>query len=225
MYKGVDPQTIEQCWIQPDSFPNLIAIAANPTLAPYLNQMILQACAAVNRICQRKFNAQTIDQIFMNQNLLFDQYLPFAIYNLPLIEVEHVWLQVVQNFSEVSLQYMQVLPAEGIVKLLPNFTAYAQTSIPLYQLGTAVNLWIRYRGGFEVDYTDSEDPVNEVPFDVQFATALYVNYLAASYDLQSGVESFKTQTYEQRNVKKLDEDPVLSRVNNMLKPWRLNNVV
>lgn len=221
-YNPRDPETLNECWITKTSHPNLAALNADPTKEPYLEEMILAACASVNEICNRKFNAQLIDYIFKDRNLFFQHYLSFALPNLPLISIENVWLNVVETFSEVSLDYLQVMTAEGIFKILPNFTAYTQTTLPLNQLSTATNLWVRYRGGFEVDQDSS---VNEVPKNVQMATALYVSYLFSSFDVESGVESFRTQTYSQKNVVDADKDPVLTRINNLLKPYRIFNAL
>lgn len=222
-YDPQDPQTIQECWIQSGAFPNLVRYAADPTLSPFLNDYIIMACAEVNRLCDRKFNKQVVDEIFANERLWFNEYRMFTLKQRPLAEVTNIWLQVVDVFSPIDLQYLQVDTSVGTIKILPTFSTYVNTTLPAVYLSTASNLWVRYEGGYAVDYTDPSHPINEVPFPVRMATALMVDYLFDLANVQGGVSNFRTQTYSQQNATP-DQDPKLGAIKNMLKTFMLIKV-
>lgn len=221
-YNPEHPQSIDECWIQSDMFPNLAKYSADPVKSTYLDNTILTACAMVDDMCNRYFLKQTIDEIFKDTSLRQSQYNTFVLANTPLVEVLNVWVQVVGTFTEITDTYSQVMDSEGIVKILPTFSTTASVPYPHYIDKTSTNVWIRYTSGYEVDYTGSED-VNEVPYDIRLATALLVDYIYASFDIPSGVDSFSTQTYSQKNSS-AGSDAILSRVNDLLKGYRLSNV-
>ena len=216
----VDPSTANTAWISPTSHPNLVKFAADATKSDFLNEFILDACAAINRICNRKFNKQQIDQIFKDTNLFFRDYKTFVLDNRPLISVDNMWIQVVDTFSPISLEFIQVMTREAAIKVLPNFSSNVQTTLPIYALESSTNLWVRYTSGYEVD---QDGGTNEVPRPVQQATALYVSYLFSSFDVDSGISEFKTQTYQQKNVLDADKDPLLTRIDKLLNPYIIRN--
>lgn len=216
-YDPQDPTEIDECWIQSTDFPNLARYAADSTKSPYLDTMILAACAAVNRMCFRKFNMQTIDQIEINKGLYIGNYKTFSLNNNPVKSVTKAWFQVVDTFSEIDLTYLQLDTVSSTIKLLPTFTSYSQTSMPLYGRDLTSNIWIRYVSGYEID---QENEINEVPFEVRYATALMVDVLFAGFDIGSGIDSFSTQTYSQKNSIP-DKDPAMMKITSLLKEYKV----
>ena len=221
-YNPEHPQSINTCWIQDDMFPNLAKYKADPVKSTYLDNTIMTACAMVDDMCNRYFLLQTTDEIFQDTILRQSKYNTFILKNAPLVEVDTVWLQVVGTFNEISNTYLQVMEEEGIVKILPTFSTTASVPYPYYIDNTSTNVWIRYSSGYKVDYSGSKTD-NEVPYDIRLATALLVDYIFASFDIPSGVDSFSTQTYSQKNSNAMN-DAILSRVNDLLKGYRLSNV-
>jgi hypothetical protein len=214
-----DPQTIGACWITPTQYPNLVKYGADPTLSPFLDAYIIEACAMVNDICKRKFNKQQADMIVPNTNLYIGSYRNISLENTPLVSVDDIWINVLDTFAEVSLDYMQLDISSGLLKILPNFTTYVQTTLPYFQFGSAANIWIRYTSGYEIDRTtDPEEPINKVPATVQRATALCVDYLMGLDGLVPNVSEFKTQTYSQKSSNS-KEDPIMSRIKEMLRDY------
>lgn len=219
-----DPQTIDEAWIQDDMFPNLAAYAADATKSPYLEDYILEACAAINDMCNRKFNQQQQDQIFISKELYFSSYNEFVLDNGPLVSIDRVWLQIGDSFSEVSMDFAQIDTVSRVVKVLPNV---ANAAKPLVQdRNDTVNVWIRYTGGYEVDYSGS-NTTNEVPRPVRRATAKYVDYLFASDGFTAGIKSYRTQTYSQTNAtgNVAEDDPVLASISMILKPYMINSII
>lgn len=219
----VHPSTIDECWIQDTMFPNLVKYKADSTKSPYLNNIIISACSLADTICNRYFLKQTIDEIFPNTLLSHERYNEFVLKNIPLIEVDKVWIQVVGTFSEITDTYLQIMEEEGIVKILPTFSTTASVPYPFYIDNTSTNVWIRYESGFDVDYSGTHS-TNEVPFDVQLATSFLVDYLFAGFDTPSGIKSFRTQTYSQENST-ADNDPSYSKALNILNKYVISNVV
>ena len=213
-HDAIDPATIADCWISSTSFPNLVAYSTDPIKSTSLNNMIIAACAGVNRICNRKFNQQIIDEIWPNMYMFTSQYNEFVLKNRPLISLDHVWLEIAANFSEVQSTYLQVMTDEAIVKILPTVMTTALTPYPFYLKKDACNVWIEYTSG----YTSAD-----VPSQVQIATALYVDYLYGVFDAPAGIESFRTQTYSQNNATP-DKDPKLTQIRDMLRPYILYSV-
>jgi len=222
-YNPTDPTTIDQCWIQPTMYPNLVAYAADPAKAPYLNQFIIAACGAINQICRRKFNKQQIDQIFKDQGLFYREYRTFVMDNAPLVTVDNVWLEVVNTWAVVDLTFLQVMTAESEIKVLPTFSTYVQTTLPLWALTPSTNLWVRYTSGYAVDYSGS-NTTNEVPELVRLATSMYVDYLFSRLDLVGGIGSYRTQTYSQTFVTP-DKDPIYMSIDSLLCTYKLSRSI
>ena len=212
-----DPSDIITCWIQPTSYPNLVAYNNDPVKQPYLEFYIMQACAAVNRMCNRKFNLQQMDQIFLNEHLWVRDYKAYSLQNRPLISVDGVWIQVVDKWTQVVQQYFQVSPNEGIVKVLPVLNPYVQVTIPSYVWGASTNLWFRFTSGYHVDYSTGV-AINDVPAPVQMATAMYVDYLYNMSNTAGGVSSFRTQTYSETRVGG-EDDPLIKSIKMILQPY------
>lgn len=210
-YIWADPKTINDCWISSTDFPNLAKYASDATKSPYLENAIIAACAAINKICNRKFNKQVIDDIYTNEVLAFRDYKVYALKNRPVVSVDKVWLNVTNTFALIDPTYFQLLPSEGVLKILPTFSVYVQTTLPFYAYSTASNLWIRYTSGYEK---------TDVPQDVKLATAMYVDYYFSRFNLTGGISSFGTQTYNQTNVTKPDSDPILVAINEILKTYK-----
>ena len=219
-----DPQVIGDCWITPTQYPNLVKIGSNPLLSGFLDSYIIEACAMVNSICHKKFNQQQSDMVIINENLYIGWYKTLSLENMPLVSVDNLWLNVVDTFAPVSLDYLQQDTVSGTIKILPNFTTYVQTTLPWYQFGNSANIWIRYTSGYEINRTDPENVINKVPAPVQRATAMLVDYLFGVDGIIPNVSEFKTQTYSQKGSK-TDEDPILSRAMGLLRPYIHNTIL
>jgi len=220
----VDPTTIEECWITPDSSPNLKKYALDPNISPFLEDYIIMACGMINRMCNRKFNQQQYDQILPNQLLTIRDYKTFVLSNRPLVSIDEVWVQVVNTFALLDPTYFQIMTYEGIVKILPQFNVYVQTTLPMFSLASASNIWIRFTSGYKIDRTDPDNVINEVPFPVQKATALMVDWLVGMDNITPNLSSFRTQTYSETTAN-ASEDPIKTRVEMMLKPYKLNTLI
>ena len=214
-----DPTTITSCWIQAADFPNLAAYKTDPTKSPYLDAFILTACSAINTMCNRKFNKQQQDYTFQNTALYYRDYRPFNLPNRPLVSVDGLWLQVVNTWASVNLQFTQIIGNTNQVKVLPTFQTYVQTTLPLFVLEPSTNLYFRYTAGYAVDYSNVNSPVNEVPMVVRIATAMYVDYLYSRFTLTGGITRFRTQTYSQTSAMG-DKDPVLTAIDTLIKPYK-----
>lgn len=221
-YNPQHPASIEECWIQTNMFPNLVRYSTDPAKSPYLENTIISACAMVDDMCNRFFLQQQQDEIFMDTLLSSSKYNTFVLANFPIASIDKVWVQVVSTFNEISNNFLQVMDREGIVKILPTFSTNASIPYPFYIDNTSTNVWIRHTSGYEVDYTGS-NTTNDVPYDVRLATALLVDYLYASFEVPSGIDSFSTQTYSQKNSS-ASSDAVMSRVNSLLESYKVNNV-
>lgn len=218
----VDPTTIDECWIQSTMYPNLAKYAANSSQSTYLNTAIITACAAINQMCNRKFNQQQYDYIIPNEVLFMRDYKTYVLPNRPLVSVDNVWVEVVDTFALVTPQYFQIMTYEGVLKILPTFSTYVQTTLPNFALRPSSNLWIRFTSGYAVDYSGN-NTTNDVPEPIRLATAMYVDYLYSRFSLMGGVTEFKTQTYSQKNAKG-NEDPILTAIQEILKPYFLSSV-
>lgn len=217
-YMARHPERIEECWIQPDMFPNLHSESYVQNSTQFLDEIILSACAMADEIAGRHFLGQTVDQVFNDTILYQGRYNEFTLKEYPVKEVENVWLQILGNFYSVQQNYLQLNQELGLVKILPTFIITAIVPYPYYINVSSTNLWIRYKGGFKVDYSTST-PVNEVPHDIRYATSLLVNWLWAGNNLQSGVSEFKTQTYSQKMSGSKD-DPVYQRAVELLSKYK-----
>lgn len=203
----INPALITDCWINSTSYPNLVSYSADTDKSAYLNTFIITACGAINTLCNRYFNSQQIDQVEPSTTLSVNRYRDIVLDNKPLITVDKIWLQVVDTFAEVSKDYIQVLTREGIVRILPNFSIYTATSLPISEFDNSTCLWIRYTSGYTV-----------VPEEVKLATSLYVDYLFQSFDTTSGVDTFSTQTYSQKQSK-VGDDTKLGAIKEILKSY------
>lgn len=213
----VDPTSITQCWVQPSDFPD---IQADATKSLILNSMIIAACAAVNRMCSRKFNQQQIDTIIKDQGIFYRDYKTFDVKNSPIVSLDNAWLQVINTFAVLDLTYLQVDVSSNWIKILPTFSVYVQSTLPFWALTPSTNVWLRATTGYAVDYSNPASPINDVPSSVIMATQFYVRYLYGVMNLPAGVKSYSTQTYSQTNSTAAD-DPLLSTVKDMLSPYYL----
>ena len=211
-----DPTTLDTAWVQPSDFPD---IQADSTKSAMLTSMILASCAAINRMCNRKFNQQQTDTIIPDTGLFYRDYKTVPLWNTPIVSVDAIWLQVVNTFAVVALTFIQIDYTNSWVKILPTFQTYVQTTLPVWALTPSTNLWIRATTGYSVDYSSGHS-TNEVPWPVRMATQLYVRYLYASVSFSAGLKSFSTQTYSQTSAAPKD-DPMLGAIENMLAPYKL----
>jgi len=207
-----DPVNINECWITSASSPNLIKYAANPLLSPFVNSYIIEACALINEMCNVKFNEQQVDMVINNKSLYTGSYQSVVLDNRPVQSVDNIWLNVVDTFAPVSLAFIQLDSETGILKIMPDFTTYVQTTLPITELSGASNLWVRYTAGYAIV---------DVPVLVKKATCLAVDYLFGLDGLVPNVDSFSTQTYSQKNSKGgVKEDPILSRIETLLSSYK-----
>jgi hypothetical protein len=211
----INPQSISDCWISPTDYPNFLSYAADPIKSQFLNKYIIQACTKINTMCNRYFNSQQVDEIFDKTVLNMRDYSTFIIGNYPLVSVDYMWVNVVNTFNIVSLDYLQIDTRTGLVKILPNFSIYVQTTLPQWALKPSSTFWIRYTIGF--------DNVGGVPEDIKRATALMVDYLFGLDSLTPNISSFRTQTYSETTAK-ASEDPIMSRIEALIAPYRINKI-
>jgi hypothetical protein len=209
----IDP-VIGDCWIDATTTPNLAKYAADTSLQPYLNSFIVAACAGINKLCNRKFNTQEFDQVFMNDILWVRDYKVYPLQNRPVTAVNNVWLQIVNTWTSVVSTYWQLIPNEGIVKILPTFNPYALVTLPSYFWPVTTNIWVRFTSGYAKA---------DVPMPVKIATSLYVDYLYSRSNLIGGISQFSTQTYSQTNAIG-DQDPQFAAIKMLLEPYVLSYV-
>lgn len=219
-YDPKQPQLIGDCWITSTSYPNLVSYTTDPTKSAFVDQYIIDACGEINKMCNRYFNSQTIDQIFKNVVLNIRDYTTFVLDYGPLETVTNIWVEVVNSFAPIDLQFLQQLTREGIVKILPSFSVYAQTTLPMWALPTSTNVWIRYIAG----YHPSSGDAYQIPNDIKRATALMVDYLFGLDSITPNLSSYRTQTYSETSAK-ANEDPILTRIESMLKPYKKYKIV
>lgn len=208
-----DPTTLADCWVSSTTTPNMAKYAADTTQSIYFEAFVIAACAGVNKICHRYFNQQQFDQIFPNDVLWVRDYKAYPLSNRPLISVDNVWLQIVNTWAPVASAYWQLLPQEGVIKILPTFNPYALVTLPSYFWPVTTNVWVRYTSGFTT-----------VPAPVVMATALYVDYLFSRSNLIGGVSEAKTQTTDTTYAIG-ENDPVYAAITTLLKPYIFNQVL
>ena len=211
----VDPSTYATCWIDATTTPNLAKYYADPTLTTYFQSFVIAACAGVNKICNRKFNSQEMDQIFPNDILWVRDYKPYPLQNRPVTAVTGVYLQIVNTWTSIVPTYWQLLPNEGIVKILPTFNPYALVTLPSYFWPVTTNVWVRFTSGFAKA---------DVPLPVKMATALYVDYLYSRSNLIGGVSQYNTQTFGE-TMAIGDQDSQYAAIKTLLEPYILHNVL
>lgn len=208
-YKTNDPTTIGECWITDTETYAIQQIKNDSDKSDFLDDYIIDACAEVNRICNRKFNKQVIDKIFKDQNLQTNDYINLRLWNTPIASVDKIWLQVTDTFTEINKSYTQILFNEGVIKIMPKDIFMVYGTLPPNFSRLNSNLWIRYTGGYEIE---------DVPRPVKRATALMVKYLFDLEELDGGIKSYRTQTYQQTNSD-AETDPVMSQIMRLLQKY------
>lgn len=209
----IDP-VIADCWIDETTMPNMAKYHADATLAPYFDSFVVAACAGINKLCNRKINKQQFDQIFPNDILWVRDYKTYPLQNRPVSSVDGVWLQIVNRWVSVVSTYWQLIPNEGLIKILPTFNPYALVTLPSYFWPVTTNLWIRFTSGWAKA---------DVPMPIKIATCLYVDYLYSRSNLVGGVSQFSTQTYSQTAAIG-DQDPQFATIKLLLEPYVLSYV-
>lgn len=209
-----NPLDINSCWITANDYPNLSVMANDPTQGAYIEKMIVTACAQINRLCNRYWNNQTADQIFVNDKDYYGGFQTYILENGPINSVTDMYLQVSNTFLQISPQYLQQFSDERTIKVFP-FIQYAGISNTFHQVDVSSKLsfWIRYNSG--------PDGVNVfIPEDIKYATSLMVDYLSNP----SGVISFRTQTYQQVNGTR-NTNPLYDMILSLIEPYILYTVV
>ncbi len=133
-----------------------------------LDNVILRASAMVNRLTQRFFDSQTIDEIKTHFTVrpFNPRMVTVFMNNAPLTSVNSVYIQVLQWFVEVLIQpqqqsYVQIQPEWGTYKIVPMLSsagAGAGTPIPAQIIDHIPlgNLWTNYNFGFGQPFTGVE---------------------------------------------------------------------
>lgn len=182
------PTSIDDCWID-NTYPFLI----NTDLTDdQINTLIIGACGMVNTYLGSYLNEQTADQIIYNYPENNARYQTFTSDNSPLISITDVYLQILGQFTKVSLDYLEVFLDQGTFRILPYPEELTSLSINALNLANDkdISLWVRYVSGY-----------SNVPEDIKMATAYMFNYMYNSTLDTASVKSFKTQTYSQTNAK------------------------
>ena len=211
-----NPSTISQCWIEATD-PFLQTSGLNNT---EVEKLIIASCARVNQLCNRFFNQQEADEVFIWKPRTMGHKQKYVMQNDPVTSVTDIYMQLLDEFLEIQTsENLQVMQDDGIL-IFRNYPEELQ-SIQISQLALArqqeVNIWVRYTSGYTKD---------DVPEDIKFATQLIFNYLSAIASMQAGVKSFKTQTYSQTSSaggSGSNADPVMTEVDNLLMPYRKIN--
>ena len=204
------PATIDDCWIDtnyPFLQPNDFSIGIK-------EQLIIAACAQINEMCNRYFNEQEADQVFVNKKV-GNGYVMFSLRNRPVATITDVFLQVGSQFVELNSDYFQFSPQTGVFKIFP----YPEASVSIttflpYLPKDELNTWIRYTSGF-----------SSVPENVKMATALMYNYNISTYNNPSGATEFKTQTYSERLAGTPTNNPTLTQIKLLLSTYLIPTVV
>lgn len=217
-----NPTTFDECWVDSSTSPQLAEFATDyPT---YFDSYVISACAYVNKQCNRYFNQQQADQIYLNTSFQYSDYKTFVLRNRPLATVDNVWLQITDTFTEVSTNYIQIDTLAGVVKILPDvFTASSAIRFPL-STRNASNVWIRYTSGYEITKVDGAFTVNDVPEPIKLATAMYVSFLFEQGNMDSTAKSFKTLNYSQTNAGGMESGKLMT-INNILAPYKISSFV
>lgn len=202
------PSVIADCWIDKDN-PFLTNTGLTDA---QVEQLIIGACGYVNKYVGRYFNKQEADYVFINHDYSLRNFETFVLPNMPVTSITDMYLLVQAQFSEISLQYLELFQDTGAIKIIPYPEQLTNISFNILQNTGAdkPSLWVRFTSGYEDD---------EVPFDVQQATAYVFNYFFAMAQDTSSIESFKTQNYTQTNATP-NESPVLQNAHSILNNYK-----
>lgn len=213
-----NPATINECWINEAYSPRLTDLdTAYPT---FFDNFVIRACARINKMCNRKFNLQQADDVFLDRSVLSYDYVTFQIKNRPVQSIDKVYIQVLDSFTEVEQNYLQLDSESGVLKVLAQVYTTAAIPYGFYANSRSINTWVRHTSGYEI----TSPTVNEVPDDVREATALMVSYLFEVDQMDGTAKSYKTQTYSQTNVAG-DESPKVMEIKEILQPYMLYTAV
>jgi hypothetical protein len=204
-----NPSTIDDCWISETTTPKLAIY--NTDYSAYFDAFAIAACSFVNEYCNRFFNQQQADEVFLNRLMGSRQYEQFVLRNRPLISVDNVWEQITDTFNVVNLDLMQFEKATGIVKLIGDVSTVSTILPDLVFGSTSGNIFIRYTSGYTT-----------VPSPVVMATAMYAETLFEIDNTSSAIESFKTQTYSEK-AGSLENHPKMNLIKKLLEPYVLDN--
>jgi hypothetical protein len=207
----IDP-VLNDCWITNADYPNLANLVTEYG-ATAVNNLIVVACARINKMCNRYFNTQQADEIFINDASYYNGYYTYVLKNSPITTIDDIYLQVNESFGAIDLSYLQVFTAERTIKVLPNVITSLTTALfASAELSTGkLNLWIRYTSGYAKA---------DVPSNVKYATALMVEHLASGQSGNGDVVEFATQTYREKRAKS-SESPLYSMIQDLIKPYKL----
>ena len=201
----IDP-VYANCWITTTD-PMLVT---NALTAPQQQTLIERACARINRMCNRYFNSQEADEVFINDRSYYISMQTYVLENAPLNSITDIYLQVLDQFVQITQDYIQEFSVEGVVRLLPFPESLQALSLSLDAIEAAdkLNMWFRYTSGYTA-----------VPADVQLATAYMYNYLYSTSQNPAGIKSFRTQTTtEVYGVDSMD-NPALVAIKDLLTPY------
>lgn len=217
------PASFGECWIDATTSPAMAALSAENE--GYFEALAISACSWVNSYTQRYFNKQQADQIFINQDLPQLEYIVFQLQNRPLITVDKVFLNIAGTFTEFNLEYIQVDTQAGVLKLPPDLNNLVVAATEQYGTYRQSNIWVRFTSGYEIERDiDGAFVTNDVPVEVQQATARYVQYLRDIDKRVSGVGSFKTQTYSESAFTTNQRDARLDSIYDTLKKYKQYHV-
>jgi len=212
VYKPFIDPAYANCWItiaDPMLVSNSLTDAQKQTL-------IVRACAMINRMCNRYFNKQEADEIFINDNGQIESYCTYVLANAPIVSITDIYLQLGDTFSVLdSTDNLQLFPDDGTIRLLPQPESLVGVQGVLAWQGeySRSNMWIRYTSGYET-----------VPTDVQLATAYMYNYLYAISQNPIGIIEFKTQTTSEKYGVERRNNPLLVAIDQLLTSYKKINV-
>lgn len=208
-----NPATIAECWIDSTYSPQLVALVSRYG-QPYVEKLIIRACARINKLCNRYFNNQEADEVFMRIKDNFYGYQTFVLQNAPINTITDVYVGYVDGFTLLDSTYFELSAAARIFKCIPLVSVISSLIGPAnYYPSEAFNLWIRYTSG----YTTSN-----VPEDVKGCTADLAVYMATAVN-SGGLKNFSTLTYSQGNSTP-DTDPLLMNIKEELAFYNLSNI-
>jgi hypothetical protein len=186
----IDPATYSDCWIQIADFQNLVDYNADATKQPYLQDYIIMACAMVNRLSNKYWNQQTIDE-----KIMVKAQSGVMLRNTPIVSISNVWSWEGETFTELDLDTFSVDLNTGYMKSINYLTQ---------------NIYVRYVAG----YTASN-----VPSNIKKATSMMVDYLFNTDINKGDVSEFRTQTYSEKLLTG-DKSPQFVQVMSLLKPYK-----
>jgi hypothetical protein len=214
-FKGFkSPTTITECWIDSGDYPNLVAFASDPKYSPYLDKLIIQACSQINKLTNRWWNQQEADEIIIGDKIFLQGgYSTYILKNGPVISVTDLYAQLIDSFSVLSSNYLQVMQDLRTIRVLPNLQLASTSPLPILT-SSNTNVWIRYVSGYLKD---------DIPEDIKLATALYVTYSIVGLKNMMNLTEYSTQTYSQKNAVPTSS-PVYQQILELIKPYRLMTI-